>query len=203
MTLSFADTLALSGAEAVEAAHGPHIPIKLGRNDTYTPDNKLLDSQIIGETQRSSITTSLPSAALDSLGLRIYFKRLGITEIEMVALMGAHDLGRHVTLTGMSKECLRNLTRTCLEDPPTLVPFVTKNPDTFSNSYYETLLRWNERNIVYGEAAFIPTDVALVVDDKLKEIVSRFADDEKYFFEMFTVAYQKLVDSTASTLNRY
>ncbi len=201
--LSFADVLALAGAQAVETAGGPQIPIKLGRTDKVSPDNKLLDREIPSESERSSIKTTLPSPGLDSLGLRNYFRRLGFTDPEMVALMGSHDLGRHVTLTGMSRECLRNLTRSCLEDAPTLVPFVTKDPDTFSNTYFETLLRWYDRKIEFGEAAFIPTDVALVVDEGLKESVERFANDQEMFFQTFRIAYQKLVDSTATSVMRY
>lgn len=203
MILSFADVLALAGAAAVEAAQGPKIPIKLGRMDKMVADERFLDQKIESETDRSSIQNSLPSPALDSLGLRNFFTRLGLTEEEMVALMGAHDLGRHVTLTGMPKECLRNLTRTCLEDAPVLAPFIAKDPDTFSNTYFDTLLRWNERQIEYGEAAFIPTDVAMVVDGGLKKSVVKFARDKKLFFQRFTTAYQKLVDSTATTSLRY
>ena len=103
----------------------------------------------------------------------------------------------------MPKECLRNLTRICLEEAPTLAPFVTKDPDTFSNTYFKTLLRWNDREIEYGEAAFIPTDVALVVDEGLKSKVMKFSKDEKLFFRTFSKAYQSLVDSTANTSLRY
>jgi L-ascorbate peroxidase len=202
-SLSFADTLALSGSAAVQAAKGPYIPIKLGRKDVDHADNRFLDKPIQSETDRSTITTSLPSAALDSLGLRNYFKRLGLTEEELVALSGAHDLGRHVTLTDMPKDCLRNLTRTCLEDAPVLTPFISKDPDTFSNRYFETLLRWNSRAINRGEALFIPTDVTMVVDDGLKKYVSEYANDEQLFFKRFRRAYQKVVDSTATSTRRY
>ncbi|VEU34751.1 unnamed protein product [Pseudo-nitzschia multistriata] len=208
--LSFADTLALSGAAAVEAAEGPQIPVRLGRRDKEVADNRFLDRPIPGFTtmdqgpgDRASITSSLPSAGLDSLGLRNYFRRLGLTESELVALSGAHDLGRHVTLLGMRKDCLRDLTRACLEDAPVLWPFVTKDPDTLSNRYFATLLRWNKREIERGEASFIPTDVALVVDDGLKRHVVAFAKDEKLFFRRFRTAYQKLVDSTASSQSRF
>mmetsp|Transcript_32345 Transcript_32345/g.67567 ORF Transcript_32345/g.67567 Transcript_32345/m.67567 type:complete len:398 (-) Transcript_32345:2443-3636(-) len=208
--LSFADTLALSGAAAVEAAHGPRIPIGLGRTDAETADNRFLDRPVGGFTtmsdqidDRARITTSLPSAGLDSLGLRNYFGRLGLSEEELVALSGAHDLGRHVTLLGMPKACLKNLTRTCLEEAPVLYPFVTKDPDTLSNRYFETLLRWNKREIEYGEALFIPTDVALVVDDGLKKHVVAFANNEGLFFRRFRSAYQKLVDSTATSRKRF
>lgn len=203
VALSFADTLALCGAAAVESAKGPHIPIRLGRKDITRADNRLLTSTIEGETERSTLSTSLPSPALDSLGLRMYFQRLGFTDMEMVALMGAHDLGRHVTLLDMSKECIKNLTRDCLENAPVTLPFVSKDPDTLSNLYYQTLLRWNDRDIQYGEALFIPTDVAMVVDDDLRKIVDAFAKDESLFFQVFKEAYQKLVDTTASSTGRY
>lgn len=210
--LSFADVTALAGAAAVEAANGPKIEIKLGRKDINNNkkkgsgsnyNNQKLDRPLIGETERSTVSTSLPSAGLDSLGLRNYFGRLGFSEKEFVALMGAHDLGRHVTLTDMPKECLRNLTRTCLEEAPVLAPFVSKDPDTFSNDYYKTLLRWYDREIKFGEALFIPTDVDLVVDDGLKKYVVEFANDEELFFTEFSHAYQKLVENTATTSLRF
>lgn len=202
-SLSFADTLAISGAAAVEAAQGPKIEIQMGRKDVYQADNHFLDDPIQNMGGRSTITTSLPSAGLDSLGLRNYFKRLGFTEAELVALSGAHDLGRHVTLTGMPKGCLRNLTRSCLEDAPVLAPFITADPDTLSNRYFWTMLRWNDKDIEFGEAAFIPTDVTLVVDDGLKKYVVAFANDEQLFFKRFRTAYRKLVDSTATTKSRF
>ena len=242
--ISFADTLALAGSAAVEAAHGPNIPIRMGRKDVLKADNRFLDVPIDDERDimrgggggggggggiiskireksvqqqksgpRSVITTSLPSAGLDSLGLRLYFKRLGLTDEEFVAISGAHDLGRHVTLLGMSKQCLKNLTRTCLEDAPILQPFIFKsktkkeevdtslsnNSPTLSNTYFKTLLRWNNRDIEYGEAAFIPTDVALVIDDELRKYVITFANNEQLFFQKFVTAYYKLVDSTATS----
>jgi L-ascorbate peroxidase len=203
LSLSFADTLALSGSAAVQAAKGPAIPIKLGRKDVNHADNRFLDKPIESETDRSRISTSLPSAALDSLGLRNYFKRLGLTEEELVALSGAHDLGRHVTLTDMPKACLRNLTRTCLENAPVLTPFISKDPDTLSNNYFENMLRWNNREIKYGEALFIPTDVTMVVDEGLRKYVTEYANDEKLFFARFTRGYQKMVESTATSTWRY
>jgi len=207
-SLSFADTLALAGAASVEAALGPAIRIRMGRADTNSSDQRFLDAPIRTDKNaplgdRSVIDRSLPSPALDSLGLRLYFRRLGMTDAEFVALSGAHDLGRHVTLTGMPKPCLRNLTRQCLEEAPVLAPFVAADPDTFSHRYFQALLRWNDRRLEYGEAAFLPTDVALVVDGRLRRFVVRFAKDEELFFRTFRRAYQKLVDSTATSKERF
>ena len=145
-------------------------------------------------TDRSLVDRTMPSAGLDSDGIRLYFGALGLSEMELVALCGAHDLGRHVTLIGMQKSCLKDLTRACLEDAPVLMPFISEDPDGFSNTYFQKLLLWYDRSIMPGEVAFIPTDVDLVVDEGLREYVELFANDKQLFYTTFTTAYQKLVD---------
>mmetsp|Transcript_55373 Transcript_55373/g.82384 ORF Transcript_55373/g.82384 Transcript_55373/m.82384 type:complete len:418 (-) Transcript_55373:271-1524(-) len=240
--MSLADVIALAGAQAVEVAGGPSIPIHLGRLDviplhpttqdtlqkrekgrdvitsketTTIPITTEADDATAAdpyyrrtilsnnETKRSIVTTTLPSAGLDSDGLRLYFTSLGLSESELVAICGAHDLGRHVTLLNMTKSCLKILTRDCLENAPVSIPFVSKDPDTFSNEYYKALLRWYDRNVTLGEVAFIPTDVNLVVDEGLRVYVEKYAKDEGLFFREFTSAYQKLVDATATSIGAY
>mmetsp|Transcript_2034 Transcript_2034/g.3903 ORF Transcript_2034/g.3903 Transcript_2034/m.3903 type:complete len:336 (+) Transcript_2034:700-1707(+) len=203
MGLSFADCIALAGAESVEFAGGPRIPIKLGRIDSSEADAKKRRNVLQDSTDRSLVDTTLPSAGLDSDGLRLYFGALGLSEKEFVALSGAHDLGRHVTLLDMPKSCLKDLTRECLENAPVLMPFVAEEPDRFSNAYFKKLLRWYDRNIELGEVAFIPTDVDLVVDEGLRTHVQHFAKDEASFFSTFTLSYQKLVDIGAVSRERY
>jgi len=203
LEISLADTIALSGAAAVECSGGPEIKIRLGRKDATEPDPAKIKHPVQMQTERSKVETTLPSAGLDSDGLRLYFQRLGLSEAEWVALCGAHDLGRHITLLNMPKSCLKNLTRECLEDAPVSIPFVTKNPDTLSNVYYQKLLEWNDRKIELGEVAFIPTDVDMVVDAGLRKYVERYAKDEQEFFRNFRIAYQKLVDVSATTKERY
>ena len=201
--ISLADTIALAGAAAVDCANGPRIAIQLGRIDATEADAKKRRKTLRMDTDRSVVDTTLPSAALDSDGLRLYFGALGLTEEEFVALSGAHDLGRHVTLLDMPKSCLKNLTRECLENAPVLMPFVSENPDQISNTYFKKLLKWYDRKVELGEVAFIPTDVALVVDAGLRKHVQKFAKDERAFFASFASAYQKLVDSNAQSLARY
>ena len=206
--LSLVDIIALAGATSVEFAGGPAIPIHLGRMDVMEPDARIRRhplEQPKTKKQSSSVVvveTTLPSAGLDSDGLRLYFHSLGLTDEQFVALCGAHDLGRHVSLIGMSKQCLKNLTRDCLEHAPTLLPFVAaKDPDKFTNTYFQQLLLWNNRTIEMGSAYFIPTDVDLVVDKGLRRYTTRFANNQSYFFEVFKTAYQKIVDvGTTSTL---
>jgi hypothetical protein len=82
----------------------------------------------------------------------------------------------------MSKTCLKQLTRQCLEEAPILLPFVTSSVDQWDpKSYFDALLRWNTNQIELGEVAFLPTDVALVVDDGLARHVQRFAKGSRLF----------------------
>lgn len=201
--LSFADCIALAGAEAVEFAGGPSIRIRLGRRDATKADSKKRMRILQSETDRSLVDTTLPSAGLDSDGLRLYFGALGLSDEQFVALCGAHDLGRHVTLLGMPKSCLKELTRECLEAAPVLMPFVAEDPDRFSNAYFKKLIRWNDRKVKLGEVAFIPTDVDLVVDEGLRKYVTKFANNKAAFFSTFKSAYQKIVDAGASSVGRY
>ena len=247
--LSLADCIALAGAEAVEAVGGPKIPIRLGRSDVtddvggdpryrrYPPVPRSIQP-----TERSYVTTTLPSPGLDSDGLRTYFSTIHhLTDEEWVALCGSHGLGRHVSLLNMTKQCLRQDYQTispesleCLETAPVSLPFVTSSVDRFDKTplYFESLLRWNKRQVSLGEVAFIPTDVALVVDKGLRRYVEVFAKtqidyaktlsnkdeslsttttttttrspiNDSLYYKAFTRGYQKLVDSTATTSSLY
>lgn len=189
--------------EAVKFAGGPSIRIKLGRSDTTKADIRKRRNILRGETDRSIVDTTLPSAALDSDGLRLYFSALGLSEQELVAICGAHDLGRHVTLLDMPKNCLKNLSRQCLEEAPVLMPFVSEGPDRFSNTYYKKLLKWYDRQVELGEVAFIPTDVALVVDEGLREYVKYFGKHQNAFFNSFESALLKVLDAGATSSQRY
>lgn len=203
LNISLADTIALAGAQAVQAARGPTISIRLGRRDATKADKRNRRNNLQSDTTRSLVDTTLPSAGLDSEGLRLYFGALGLSDKEFVALCGAHDLGRHVTLLDMPKACLKNLTRECLENAPMLMPFVAEEPDTFSNSYFLKLLKWNDRRVALGEVAFIPTDVDLVVDEGLRRYVKHFARDKAAFYSTFATAYRKLVEPGTTSVRRY
>ncbi|KAL3935566.1 MAG: hypothetical protein SGARI_002923 [Bacillariaceae sp.] len=202
-TLSLADAIALAGVAAVEAAGGPIIPIRMGRPDVSTSDPTLLRHPSQKGTKRSLVTKTLPEAGLDSDGLRLYFQRLGLSEQEFVALSGVHGMGRHVSLLNMTKDCLKNLTNSCLEEAPVSLPFVTASVDRFDNGYFTALLRWNEQQVELGEVAFIPTDVALVVDSGLRRHVEAFSRDQALFYQVFRRAFQKLLDTTATTTECY
>ena len=193
--LSVADAVAVAGAAAVEASGGPRIAIGLGRLDASAAAPATLSRPIQqpGDEARDVVKRTLPEPGLSTVGLRRYFRRVGLSDQELVALMGAHTLGRHNTLLNMTKACLRNLTRECLETAPVRAPFEARTPDAFDNSYYSLLLAWDDRSLERGEANFIPTDVALVLDASFRRHVVAFARSEPLFRTTFARAYAKLV----------
>ena len=193
--LSVADAVAVAGAAAVEASGGPRIAIGLGRLDASAAAPATLERPIQqpGDEARDVVKRTLPEPGLSTVGLRRYFRRVGLSDQELVALMGAHTLGRHNTLLNMTKACLRNLTRECLETAPVRAPFEARTPDAFDNSYYSLLLAWDDRSLERGEANFIPTDVALVLDASFRRHVVAFARSEPLFRTTFSRAYAKLV----------
>ncbi|XP_058781010.1 putative L-ascorbate peroxidase 6 isoform X1 [Vicia villosa] len=75
--VSWADVIAVAGAEAVEVCGGPTIQVSLGRQDSLGPDPE----------------GKLPEETLDASGLKRCFQKKGFSTQELVALSGAHTLG--------------------------------------------------------------------------------------------------------------
>ncbi|KAH7846065.1 hypothetical protein Vadar_009331 [Vaccinium darrowii] len=75
--VSWADMIAVAGAEAVSVCGGPIIPVQLGRIDSMFPDPE----------------GKLPQESLDASSLKQCFQRKGFSTQELVALSGAHTLG--------------------------------------------------------------------------------------------------------------
>ncbi|VAI74079.1 unnamed protein product [Triticum turgidum subsp. durum] len=75
--VSWADLIAVAGAEAVALCGGPEIPIRLGRLDSSTADP----------------TGKLPEETLDVVALKTSFRKKGFSTQEMVVLSGAHTIG--------------------------------------------------------------------------------------------------------------
>ena len=76
--VSWADLIAVAGAVAVAQANGPAIGVRLGRKDADTP-----------APRGKALSPDLPIAEL-----RARFEEVGFTVQDMVALSGAHTLGR-------------------------------------------------------------------------------------------------------------
>uniref|UniRef100_A0A7R9VR88 Cytochrome c peroxidase, mitochondrial n=2 Tax=Chlamydomonas euryale TaxID=1486919 RepID=A0A7R9VR88_9CHLO len=171
--ITYADLWTLAGATAVEAMGGPVIPWRPGRIDKpdsshCTPDGRL------------------PSADKGAPHIRDVFGRMGFDDREMVALIGAHALGR------------------CHADRSGYVNPWTNAPTTFSNLYFKELMEtpWRKKRwsgpLQYedptGQLMMLPTDMALVWDGKFKKVVKEYAGDEEVFFKDFAAAFGKLLE---------
>jgi len=176
--LSYADLYTLAGVVAIEKLGGPKIPWRAGRVDSFevsdvTPDGRLPDAD-----------KGNPMATAE--GLRNIFGRMGFNDQEIVALSGAHALGRcHATASGY------------------VGPW-TFTPTTFNNQYFVLLkgLQWvpaNSKAITKfqyadpsGKLMMLPSDIVLIQDGEFKKYVDIYAKDQKTFFSDFAAAFQKL-----------
>jgi len=170
--LSYADLYTLAGVVAVEEMGGPTIPWYSGRVDSV--DNK-----------PTAPNDRLPDASQGAQHIRDVFYRMGFNDREIVALSGAHCLGRcHTNRSGF--------------DGPW-----TNAPTTFSNLYFTELLadKWSVRDWK-GPKQFqdptkqlmmLPTDIALKTDAKFLPVTQEYAGNEAKFFADFAGAFSKLL----------
>ncbi|WVQ68128.1 uncharacterized protein L199_006334 [Kwoniella botswanensis] len=178
--LSHADLWTLAGITAIEAMGGPKIPWEPGRTDYSTAE--------AAAEHRGDISDRLPDGALGADHIREVFGRMGFSDREIVALSGAHALGR------------------CHEDRSGFEGQWVVNPIRFSNQYYKLLLRdiwkprqWDgpfqyEATVAGTKLMMLPTDMALVQDPKFKPWVEKYAADQDLFFKDFAMAFAKLIE---------
>jgi hypothetical protein len=117
---------------------------------------------------------------------QVFGARMGFTDREIVALSGAHTLGRcHAVRSGFDG------------------PWTTQ-PLKFDNEYFVNLVerKWRERkwngprqfeDVETGKLMMLPSDIALIEDDKFRSIVEEYANDEKLWFRDFAKSYGKLI----------
>jgi len=174
----------LSGVVAVEGAGGPTIPFRLGRSDmpdgsTSPPDGRLPDA----DKGSSKMTID---------HVRDVFYRMGFNDREIVALLGAHALGR------------------CHTDASGYWGPWTFAENTMSNEYFRLLVeeRWSPKVSHNGKPwsgpdqfedstgmlMMLPSDIALIKDPEFKKIVELYAKDEDVFFKDFAKAFSKLLE---------
>lgn len=202
--VSWADLIQMASACAVEVMGGPSIPMKYGRVDVKD------GSSCPGETSRGTAgNAGLPDAmapfgcgAKDAAThLRNIFFRMGFDDEGIVALSGAHTIGRafkersgtvdfgygdakaspytgsgcpvrHDGAAGVGMAGGKAWTKTWL---------------TFDNSYFQYLKQSEDKNLIW-----FPTDAALHKDEKFKVYFDKFAESQGAFFEAYIRAHKKL-----------
>jgi cytochrome c peroxidase len=196
--ITYADLWCLAGVVAVREMGGPEVAWQGGRTD-------FVDESRLPPRGR------LPDAAQGADHLRVVFYRMGFDDREIVALAGAHSLGRcHSDRSGFEGKWVNNPTR-------------------FSNQFFKLLLAndWKKKRLANGleqfswvedaemleegeepeELMMLPTDMALLSDPAFRPWVERYAEDKDLFFDHFTKVFAKLLelgiqrDATGNVVN--
>jgi cytochrome c peroxidase len=171
--ISYADLWTLAGVVAIEEAAGPVVPWRPGRSDR--PDGSYCPPD-----------GRLPDATKGPDHIRAIFYRMGFNDQEIVALVGAHAMGRcHTDRSGFSG------------------PW-TKSPTMFSNDYFRELFdqkwtpkKWNgplQYEDASGDLMMLPADLAIIQDPEFRKWAEIYAKDEERFFNDFSKAFSKLLE---------
>jgi catalase (peroxidase I) len=183
-SLSAGDAVQLCGIVAAEVAGGPAFEsfnFSAGR------------APALGVTGDGTIPN--PNGSVKTI--RDYYYRMGLGDLDIVALMGAHTLGGGNGAAGSG-----------------YTGQFTATPGTFDNSYFVQLLKYEadqsgdcdywhktpaEREGPNGgchvgpnQLLQLPTDRALLRDPEMRSHVIRFALDQDAFFEQYAASIKKM-----------
>mmetsp|Transcript_8419 Transcript_8419/g.20940 ORF Transcript_8419/g.20940 Transcript_8419/m.20940 type:complete len:331 (+) Transcript_8419:50-1042(+) len=189
--LSYADLWVFAAIVAIEEMGGPKIPFKPGRTDkapAATPTWTISKHAEDGRLPSADMGADAATAA----HLRNIFNRMGFNDQEIVALSGAHALGR------------------CHTDASGYWGPWTYAPTTMSNEYYRLLfdVKWTEKKThegkpwtgprqfenPAGDLMMLPSDLVLIKDPSFRKYAEAYAKDDDKFKEDFGKAFEKLVN---------
>jgi len=180
--ISLADVITLAGVVAVEQVNGPSIPWRPGRTDSsHSP-------------LPPTLTTRIPSPRSSPSALHRSFASLSLTLREMVALTGAHTLGRcHRTLSGYDGQWTHRPLR-FTSDFFRLLSTEHWRPRRWDGPLqYENVRLGAVGRQVSGGLMMLPSDMALLERNETRQWVERYAADELLWFDDFSAAYSKLL----------
>ncbi|XP_038989433.1 probable L-ascorbate peroxidase 6, chloroplastic/mitochondrial isoform X2 [Phoenix dactylifera] len=172
--VTYADLFQLASATAIEEAGGPKIPMKYGRVDVSGPEQCPPEGK-------------LPDAGPPSPAghLRDVFYRMGLNDKEIVALSGAHTLGRsRPERSGWGK----SETKYTMDGPGApggqswTVQWLK-----FDNSYFKDIKERRDEDLLV-----LPTDAVLFEDPSFKVYAEKYAEDQDAFFKDYAEAHAKL-----------
>ncbi|KAG6486357.1 hypothetical protein ZIOFF_054927 [Zingiber officinale] len=185
-TVSCADLLAIAARDSVLLSGGPTWPVEVGRRDGTV-------------ASLSMATTNLPSPTSGVATLLQKFENVGLSAKDMVALSGAHTIGKarcstfasRLTGTG-DRLFLQSLRQLCSGSPSSngtttassLVHLDVGSPMVFDNQYYA--------NLFAGEG-LLQSDQALAGEaGEVGLLAKAYAADEALFFEDFTASMVRM-----------
>ena len=217
--VSWADLIQMSGALAVELLGGPKVHIKYGRVDAE--DEEEFKYQLAKNLPRSTppYADGAPSAGIH---IRCIFYRMGLTNRDIVALSGAHTIGRAfrnrsgVCPNSSGDQGATSYTRkskcTLYSDNPSATmaggKSWTKNWLHFDNSYFTCRVQSflknngefcnhfrekdNGHNDDKNDLIWLPSDQALIDCPEFRIYFLKYAKSLQEFFHDYAVAHKKM-----------
>ncbi|XLR51805.1 hypothetical protein S83_002477 [Arachis hypogaea] len=191
-TVSCADILATVARDSVVLSGGPAWEVKMGRKDSISASKEAANNNI-----------PAPNSTVDVLLTK--FQNVGLNLQDMVALSGAHTIGKARCSTFSSRlqsssdssdvnmQFIQWLQQLCSgEDNTNKVAHLDlATPATFDSQYYVNLLS--------GEG-LLPSDQALVNgNDHTRQIVETYVEDPSAFFDDFRYSMVKMGSLGSST----
>ncbi|OVA10172.1 Plant peroxidase [Macleaya cordata] len=182
MTVSCADVVALSARDGVVMLGGPSMSMRTGRRDSWESHSAVIEDFIPNHNDTMPLVLSR-------------FQSIGIDAEGVVALMGAHSVGRvhcvnlvhrlypeiDPTLDPEYAEYLRGRCPSP-EPDPTAVEYARNDRETpmiIDNMYYKHLL--NHKGLLL-------VDQQLVSDPTTSPFIEKMASDNGYFHDQFSRA---------------
>ncbi|WOL12904.1 putative L-ascorbate peroxidase 6, chloroplastic/mitochondrial [Canna indica] len=172
--VTYADLFQLASATSIEDSGGPKIPMKYGRVDVSGPE------QCVDEGRLPAAGRPSPAAHL-----RDVFYRMGLSDKEIVALCGAHTLGRaRPERSGWGK-----LETKYTKDGPGRPGGQSWTVQwlKFDNSYFKDIKERKDEDLLV-----LPTDASLFEDPSFKVYAERYAANQDTFFSDYAEAHAKL-----------
>ncbi|CAH9085983.1 unnamed protein product [Cuscuta epithymum] len=172
--VTYADLFQLASATAIEEAGGPKIPMKYGREDVLGPEQC---------PEEGRLPDAGPPSPADHL--RDVFYRMGLNDKEIVALSGAHTLGRsRPERSGWGKPETKYT-----KDGPGAPGGQSWTVQwlKFDNSYFKDIKARRDDDLLV-----LPTDAVLFEDPSFKEYAEKYAVDQDAFFKDYAEAHAKL-----------
>lgn len=191
--VSCADILVLSARDGIALVGGPHIPLKTGRRDGRRSRAEVLEKYLPDHNESISVV-------LDK------FAAMGIDTPGVVALLGAHSVGRthcvklvHRLYPQVDPELnpdhVPHMMKKCPDaiPDPKAVQYVRNDrgtPMKLDNNYY--------RNILDNKGLLL-VDHQLAYDARTRPYVIKMAKNEDYFFKEFSRAIALLSENNPLT----
>lgn len=187
--VSWADLFQLSSAVAIELAGGPKLPLKYGRVDAPEPEDadpgNLPDAAPPKGHSRFGDGSATPAEHLR----KVFTGHMGLTDQDIVALSGAHSIGRvKPERSGFGKESTKYT-----ENGPGTPGGTSWVPDwlKFDNDYFQYILKAKEEG-PDPDLVVLPTDAAVFDDPAFAEYGRLYAKDQAAFFRDYTEAHVKM-----------